>query len=372
MLRMIREKAEVLMELRSRLVFLDTNIYEGKNFQFLTHSLGGLKDLIDHGEVRLLITEVTKGEVLSHIKKKSLAAVSELKAIKKNAMILRNVPGIPAHGIFSKVSADEISRLISLDFETFLDSKNVEYVSIDEVKPSYVFERYFSSLAPFALGEKEKEFADAFVLKALDDLSAGRGHSVHLISSDKDMHRYAEEHPRLICSDSVDEFIDAVIKSVSIEPSEFAAKALEIVRGDFMNVIHECIHAIDIDFKMGGWDSELEDIDVYDIELVKANLISVGDEECTYDLEFTFTADTIEVEKDYDRSPFDHEDGNYPFVLENVFERTFDGEANLQITISYQDKLLDTVELIDYEPPVALKLSAPYNEQVKYLDINGE
>lgn len=360
------------MELKSRLVFLDTNIYEGKNFQFLTHSLGGLKNLIDDGEVRLLITDVTKGEVVSHIKKKSLAAASEIKAIKKSAMILRNVPSIPAYGVFANISSDEISTAILESLETFLASDNVEYVSIDGVKPSYVFERYFSSLPPFAIGEKEKEFADAFVLKALDDLSAGRGHPVHVISNDKDMHKYAEEHPRLICSDSVDEFIDAVIKSVSIEPAEFAAKALELVRGDFMNVIHECIHAIDTDFKVGGWDSELENVDVYDIELVKANLISVSDEECTYDLEFTFKADTIEVEKDYDRSPFDHEDDNYPFVLENVFERSFDGDVSLQITISYLDKLVDTVELTDYEPPMKLKLSAPYNEEVKYLDINGE
>lgn len=360
------------MDLKSRLVFLDTNIYEGKNFQFLTHSLGGLKELIDSGEVRLLITDVTRGEVVAHIKKKSLAVAAEIKAITKNAMILRNAPGLPVYGVFAKVTADEISALIFSSFEAFLTSDNVEYVSIDGVKPSYVFDRYFSSLPPFAVGEKEKEFADAFVLKALDDLSAGRGHPVHVISNDKDMHRYAEEHPRLICSDSVDEFIDAVLKSVSIEPSEFAAKALEVVRGKFMNIVHECIHALDTDFKMGGWDSELENVDVYDIELVRANLISVGDEECTYDLEFTFTADTVEVERDYDRSPFDHEDGNYPFVLENMFERTFGGDVSLQVTISYQDKLIDSVELSDYEPPAKLKLSAPYNEEVKYLDVNGE
>lgn len=360
------------MELKSRLVFLDTNIYEGKNFQFLTHSLGALKDLIDVGEVRLLISEVTRREVLSHVLKKSSAAVSELKAIKKNAMILRNVPSLPLHGIFSPVSAAEISALITQNFEEFLSSTNVEFFSIDDVKPSYVFERYFSSLSPFAVGEKEKEFADAFVLKALDDLAAGRGHSVHLISNDKDMQRYAEEHPRLICSDSVDEFIDAVIKSVSIEPSEFAAKALEIVRGDVMNLVHECILALDTDFKVCGWDSELENVDVYDVELVKANLISVSHVECTYDLEFIFKADTMEVEKDYDRSPFDHEDDNYPFVLENVFERTFDGDVSLQVTISYQDKLVDSVELFDYEPPAKLKLSVPYNEVVKYLDVNGE
>lgn len=360
------------MDLKSRLVFVDTNIYEGKNFQFLTHSLGGLKSLIDDGEVHLLVTEVTKGEVVAHIKKKAVAAVSELKAIKKNAMILRNLPQVPAHGIFSDISANDIAQSLISSFEAFLASDHVEYVSIDGVKPSYVFERYFASLAPFAVGEKEKEFADAFVLKALDDLSEKRGHAIHVISNDKDMLKFAEEHPRLICSDSIDAFIDAVNKSVSIEPAEFAAKALEVVRGDFMNLVHECINAMDSEFKVGGWDSQLESVEIYDIELVEANLISIGREGCVYDLEFKFVAETIEVEKDYDRSPFDHEDDNYPFVLENEFERTFDGEVSLQIKISYQDKLIETVELYDYDPPARLILSAPYNEEVRYLDVNGE
>lgn len=360
------------MDLKSRLVFLDTNIYEGKNFQFLSNSLGGLKELIEAEEVRLLITDVTKNEVRKHIEKKALSAASELKAIKKKAMILRSIPTIPAYGIFSNTTAEEISQSIIGDFEKFLASQNVENVSIDNVKPSYVFERYFSLLPPFAIGDKEKEFADAFVLKALDDLSADRGHAIHIISSDKDMHRYAEMHPRLICSSSLDEFIDAVIKSIAIEPSEFAAKALEAVHGDLMNIIYECLVALDTEFKMENWDSELDNVEIYDTELMQANLISVSEEECVYDIEFTFKADTIEIEKDYDRSPFDHEDGNYPFVLENVYERTFDGNANLQITISYQDKLIESVEINDYEPPTKLKLSAPYNENIEYLDVNGE
>ena len=360
------------LELRSRLIFVDTNIYEGKNFQFLTHSLGALKSLIEDGEIHLLITDVTKGEVISHINKKVAAALTELKAIKKSSMILRNLPDMPAHGIFSDVNKDEMTATIVGAFETFLRSDHVEFVSIDGVKPSYVFERYFSVKAPFAEGDKEKEFADAFVLKALHDLSETRGYPIHVISNDKDMLRYSEDHPRLLCSSSIDEYIDAVNKSVSIEPSVFAATALEAVRGEVMNIIHEQLKEIEHEFKYGGWESELEDLEVFDIELITDSLLSVSDEECVYELGFRFKANSVEVEKDYDRSPFDHEDGRYAFVLDNVFERSFDGEVSLQVTISYQDKLLDSVEIRDYESPTNLKLSLPYDETVRYLDINGE
>lgn len=355
------------MELKSRLVFVDTNIYEGKNFQFLTHSLGGLKSLIDDGEVRLLMTEVTKGEVISHIKKKAAAAVSELKSIKKNAMILRNLPAIPAHGIFSDVSADEIAQSLIANFEVFLDSADVEFVSIDGVKPSYVFGRYFASLPPFAIGEKEKEFADAFVLKALDDLSAGRGHAVHVISNDKDMLKYAEEHPRLICTDSIDSFIDAVNKSVSIEPAAFAAQALEHLTPEIMEVFKQCLLGMQDEFKVGGWDSTLDSVVFSDLELESANLIAVNEGFCTYDLKFNFVVDTVEVEKDYDRSPFDQEDDSYPIVLENEVERTMDVQASMQMDFYYQDKLIESLYL-DWDEMPKVSLSQPYNVSSREKD----
>lgn len=372
MIRMIREKGVMHMELRSRLLFVDTNIYEGKNFQFLTHSLGALKSLVDLGEVHLLVTEVTKGEVISHMTKKAAEAVAELKKIKKSAMILRNAPDISAHGIFSEVSADEVTKILVDSFETFLSSENVETVSIDHVKPSYVFNRYFSSQPPFAVGEKEKEFADAFVLKALDDLSARRGHTIHIISNDKDMAKFADEHTRLVCSDSIDAFIDAVNKSVSIEPSAFAVQALERAMSDVMQLIGGCLKDTEEDFHLDSWNTELDGVDFSGIELVSTDLISVGSEECSYEIRFKFVAEVTETEKDYDRSPFDREDDSYPFVLENLITRKYDAQASMHITISYQDKLIDSVSVTDYEPPTRLKLSAPYDQEIRYLDINGD
>lgn len=359
------------MELRSRLLFLDTNIYEGKNFQFLTNSLGSLKRLVDEGEVHLLITEVTKGEVVGHIRKKVKLALAEVKALKKKAMILRNVPDIPAHGIFSDASAEEVSQSIISNFETFLDSDHVEMVSIDNVRPSYVFSRFFSSQAPFAVGEKEKEFADAFVLKALDELSQQRGHIVHIVSSDKDMLRFSEETPHLVCTESIDEFIDAVNKSVSIEPAAFAEQALERMRPHLMELVKDCVVDVPDDFKVGGWDSTLISLTLSDIELSSANLISVDAEACVYELSFFCVAETTEIEKDYDRSPFDHEDDSYSYVLENQVSRTIDVEGSMNVRLSYQDKLLDSVEL-DWDEYPKLKLSMPYNVIVREADADSD
>lgn len=358
------------MDLQSRIVFLDTNIYQGKNFQFLTHSLGSLKKLVEDGEIHLLITDVTIGEVKSHISEKAGSAVSELKAIKKNAMILRNIPDVPAFGIFQDVTAACIENKLFSDFEKFL--KDAEVVSIDGVLPSKIFSMYFSVEAPFALGEKRKEFADAFTLEALVSLSTKRALPIHVVTNDRDMHRYAESHPSLICSESIDELIDAVNRAVAIEPAAFATEALQFLRDGIISAVKDKVKDADFEISGSNWDAHIENIEIANFQLVAENLLSVDSESCIFDLEFEFSANTVEIIKDYDRSPFDHEDDRYHFVLENVATKSFDVVISAQATISYQDKLINTVDLSDLEVPYSIKLRNPYNEEHRELDINGD
>ena len=62
------------MELETRLVFIDTSAYENKNYQFGQHILGRLQELIEQEKIHLLVTDVTKSEIESHLKKKSVEA----------------------------------------------------------------------------------------------------------------------------------------------------------------------------------------------------------------------------------------------------------------------------------------------------------
>ncbi|WP_455913450.1 hypothetical protein [Pseudomonas syringae] len=208
-------------------------------------------------------------------------------------------------------------------------------------------------------------------MKALDELSQHRGHIVHIVSCDKDMLRFSEETAHLVCTESIDEFIDAVNKSVSIEPAAFAEQALERMRTRLMKLVNNCVVDMNEDFKVGGWDSTLISMTLSDIELDSASLISVDAEGCVYELSFFFVAETTEIEKDYDRSPFDHEDDSYLFVLENQVTRTIDVEGSMNVRLSYQDKLLDSVEL-DWDEYPRLKLSTPYDVIVRESDADSD
>lgn len=57
------------------IVYLDTNAYIGANYIFDTDNMGILKKLIEAGNVTLLYTSATVGEVEQHLKKDISAAI---------------------------------------------------------------------------------------------------------------------------------------------------------------------------------------------------------------------------------------------------------------------------------------------------------
>ncbi|MFJ2465222.1 PIN domain-containing protein [Pseudomonas sp. NPDC087615] len=362
------------MEIKSRLVFLDTNIFESKNFQFDNHSLKAFKKLVDDEEIRLLITDPTIQEVKQHIRAKSEEAVNEIKKVRRSAMLLRNTPDFPVHGIFEELTVDAVEDRLCRNFDEFLYGDNVEHVTIENVSASQVFDMYFNLRAPFANGEKRKEFPDAYVLLALDALSRTRGWPIHVITKDKDMFRFSEAHSNLICSESIDVLMDSINKIISIEPSEFAATAFLKVRDEAIKRINDSLNDITIDIiDYGNYDeASLEDVKFRDLNLIDSNLISVDKEYCAYSLLFSVSIDTVEITKDYDRSPFDREDDRYFFVLESIHSKSFQVKFSAELVIGYSDRIDHSIYIEEIITPDVIPLSDPYDHEVRHLDVNGD
>lgn len=333
--------------------------------------MGSLKQLREADEIRILIPDITDREVRSHIRAESIATAATLKKVKKEAMLLRNLPDVPAHGIFTDISAEEIEEKLLQNWELFITGDGIEQFSVDGIAPSRVFECYFSVTPPFATGAKEKEFADAFVLERLADFSVERTHSIHVISNDTDMEKYCAGNSNLVFSKSIDEFISAVNLSVSVEPSAFAAEALNKVADEILDYVRRYLPEADYEIRSVDWDAEIDNIDIQDLKLSNSNLISVDDEQCEYELECTATIETTESVKDYDRSPFDHEDNSYPFVLESEVIRKFELPISIEARLFYEDKLLNSVSF-DADLPYGILLKNPIEETRRELDINGD
>ncbi len=289
-------------------------------------------------------------------------------------MLLRNTPDFPVHGIFEELTADAVEDRLCRNFDEFLYGDNVEHVTIENVSASQVFDMYFNLRAPFASGEKRKEFPDAYVLLALDALSRRRGWPIHVITKDKDMFRFSEAHSNLICSESIDVLMNSINKIISIEPSEFAATAFMKVRDEAIKRISDSLNDITIDIiDYGNYDeASLEDVKFRDLNLIDSNLISVDKEYCAYSLLLSVSIDTIEITKDYDRSPFDREDDRYFFVLESIHSKSFQANFSAELVIGYSDRIDHSIYIEEIITPDVIPLSAPYDHEVRHLDVNGD
>lgn len=110
------------MELQTRLVFIDTNAFEKKNYQFGQHSLGRLQELIEDKKIHLLITDVTRKEVDIHLKRKSEEVAFLIKKIQKDAMFLRILPTVLNNEVTVKHKEKYFAHL-TLDYDGGLKAK---------------------------------------------------------------------------------------------------------------------------------------------------------------------------------------------------------------------------------------------------------
>ncbi|POQ05501.1 PIN domain-containing protein [Pseudomonas syringae] len=332
------------MELLSRYVFLDTCIYQQKNFQFSSYQLKALKSLIDAGQVTLLMTDVTVREVRSHISLKSREAATAINKLKKEAVILRNFPRLPTYGLFEDVTAEHMELQLFKDFEAFAGGNNVCVVSIEEVSPTKVFDLYFSSSPPFAIGKKSEEFSDAFALEALNEWSVENKKKLHVISVDSDMQRYCATRSNMVHSSSLDDFIEAVNKSYAAAPSEFADKALKFLMPEILNKVE------DVAYKMEPLITDFfelitsESLKINSIKAVGSDLMGVDVDVAEYTM--VFSLDT--------QSRIEYEDLNYDvddYVFGERFLRTanYTVELNVFLVIDIEGFILERTKVVSVD-----------------------
>lgn len=366
------------MELISRLVFIDTSAYESKNFQFGAHSLGRLQELVEEQKIHLLITDVTRREIESHLEKKSEDAASKIKKFRKDAMFLRNTPELACHGIFTNVEADEIQNIVHNKFSELVDNGFVETISVDIVNPQVVFNAYFDNLPPFNNESKKHEFPDAFVLEAVKKISLERDHSVYIVSSDSDMRSVCASVNNFIHLNSVDELINLTLRSDSAyaEPTQFADEIFEQLKdkiiADALAVLKESeFNYADAD----PYDDVINSINIESIAISNKNLQDVDAAHAEYVIEFEVIVIADYEFPDYDRSPWDHEDKHYVFVLKNELTLKHKECYTAYLTLTYEDGLKANASIAELSFEDRFFELTNHSSEVlhsKQLDVNGE
>lgn len=161
------------------LLYLDTNAYISAKYQFSQKNLAKLKDMTSKGEVILLCSSLTKGEVQKHIREDVKKAVMD-----HNRRVGKDMIPLTALGKYSIIEIPEKEAIDTvLDaFDDFLEE--AEYISLNTIDTEELVKDYFEQRPPFE-AKKPCEFKDAIVIKAIKAFQKLKGEKICIVSSDE-------------------------------------------------------------------------------------------------------------------------------------------------------------------------------------------
>lgn len=199
--------------LLSEFVFLDTEAYIRCRFDFANGHLGKLAQFGRAGLIRVLITEVTRREVLKHL---HAHVRGVLEAARKNHHILVQA-GMQAEAL---PSAQDAIRNSEAAFDRFRVATRSTTVPLKANLDS-IIDDYFGRRPPFS-EKKHDEFPDAIVAASLRQWCADGDRSAYVVSGDKDFDGVCAIAPELHKLETVAELLTHV--SVSEETHRAIAK----------------------------------------------------------------------------------------------------------------------------------------------------
>src|SRR6266446_3640012 len=201
--------------LETPFVFIDTQAYVANAFGWHGIHLGKLATLCSDGTLKLLMTTITRREIIRKIEE---ALDEAIERTKKYKTVLSN-GGLNVELLDDRQTllANAIDRFLA-----FLRTAQAIEVPIN-VSLEAVLDDYFASSPPFAK-RKGKEFPDAFAGASLVAWLRRSGNTAYVVSGVGDFEALCERHSCLIYAKSISE----VLSRASVAADIHAALAREI------------------------------------------------------------------------------------------------------------------------------------------------
>lgn len=176
--------------LRTPHVFLDTEVFVGKNFHYKHRDFEALLEHAKAGTITLYLTDVHYREIHKKVRDRVADAKHALEPVRAirtrpNALILRNAQHLGFGGLFSFDEGAIAAELLT-QFERFVQDGNVQVVPLADLPIGPVLDKYFNSEPPFEKREEKKnEFPDAFAVAVIKEWCRVGGREAYVLSGDK-------------------------------------------------------------------------------------------------------------------------------------------------------------------------------------------
>ncbi|MCM3365946.1 PIN domain-containing protein [Bacillus safensis] len=319
-------------------IFIDTNIYGAKNFNFDNSSISRLQNFIENEHVELFITPVIIKEIEDHIEQKVEGSGKQIKEFKQNAPIMINFE--PLKKIWDRDLINQAKLKILDRFHEFLRINRVYTVPISVTYANQIIQNYLEGSAPFSK-KKKKEFPDAFTMYTLLEWAEKNNEIICIISNDKEIRDFCEGNSRLYYIKTLEEAFDYINQQDDVkyqQAQNIYMDHLEQFLDDIDNEINEACFAFNIEV------FDVEDVKVKDFSLVREGecydeprVLELEDSKLTFvlDVNFEFTIVTSKI--DPTRSPYDSEEGMYLYIEYEETEYTEIVELPVELELNVQD-----------------------------------
>ncbi|MDB5006050.1 MAG: hypothetical protein JWP45_443 [Mucilaginibacter sp.] len=340
------------MDLTCRNLFIDTQFFITKSFDFDNKELYSLSLLARQGFLNVYMTDVTDREIQKKIQDTINTAYDKISV--SDTRILRMIPYYDDFlRTYNRKSAAE--RILS-DYDMYKSDCKISIISSTKITFMDIFEDYCQGKAPFNNIHKKNEFPDAFALATIVRWALPTKEKTYLLSGDSDWKAFVNQNPKVwgfkeedkpfYYLDDLPELLNAVIRQ------EESLKDLTSFSDSLIDAQKERIETyVQTKIDYGGFvpisvDEEVGIIEHYilSVSMSKKDIISVYREGATYSISFE-----IKIAFEYEISeygPWDNEDQRHLFVEYHKLYKVHYIEHTLDIDFSFHDGLATNFDIV--------------------------
>ncbi len=291
------------------IAYLDTNVYISAGYKFSSEKFAALSSLISDGDMKVIYSSATQGEVEQHITEDVSAAVT-----KYNRLLRKELSPIIGVSDFELniINEDAAIAAVKDSLLRFLSMDGVIKIELNPLDAEQLMQAYFSSEAPFET-KKPHEFKDAIMINAVKQYQKNVLERIIVVSDDKGFRKAFEDNPNFI----VVKYLGDLIRMCNQRKAEYAcieACIIEAVENDdFYDIIHDHFSNFDVDRAYyGEWECNEMEIDSIEAELA---YIEYADEKYLAHVNIVLWIYADIAHRDEDTSFFDREEQRY--LIEN-------------------------------------------------------
>lgn len=230
-------------------LFIDTNIFEAKGFNFDSRNIliNILLNNVKNQKYEYHNFSVIDSEIISHIKSKCL---------EKEKLLNKNFKWI--NKLLDKKVIEENCYKNLYDYENFKREIGAINCDASKINPEKILKKYFEIEMPFEeKKDKRNEFPDAFIAEYLNSLKIEENEHIYLITNDNGLKKSLDKS--IIVYDSIEDFLTS-INGIDLETY---LKVKMLIQDNKKDIVFNLFKLLDI--RSGGLDED--DISVEYIEL---------------------------------------------------------------------------------------------------------